>query len=172
MEKLCSIDGCFNKHEAKGFCNMHYIRYRKLGDPGKAERLVSAKGSGRYIDKNGYVISSGKKRLHVLIAESALGKNIPKDSVVHHVNEDKLDNRNSNLVICENRAYHNIIHARTRAYNETGDPNKMKCPFCGKYDSPENMYVYKNKYAAKHRKCYREYRAGRRNKVNNLGKLV
>jgi len=31
--KLCSIEGCENKHKAKGFCSAHYIRFRNHGDP-------------------------------------------------------------------------------------------------------------------------------------------
>lgn len=31
--KLCSIDGCENKHRSKGFCNTHYQRFLKHGDP-------------------------------------------------------------------------------------------------------------------------------------------
>lgn len=31
--KVCSIEGCGRKHEAKGFCNRHYHRLMKHGDP-------------------------------------------------------------------------------------------------------------------------------------------
>jgi hypothetical protein len=37
----------------------------------------------------------------VLIAEKVLGKPLPEGAHVHHVNEIKDDNRNSNLVICQ-----------------------------------------------------------------------
>jgi hypothetical protein len=29
----CSIDGCEERHEARGWCNMHYRRWRAHGDP-------------------------------------------------------------------------------------------------------------------------------------------
>ena len=32
MEK-CTVEGCENKHRAKGYCQKHYIRYKKYGDP-------------------------------------------------------------------------------------------------------------------------------------------
>jgi len=51
---------------------------------------------------------------HVLIAEKVLGKYIPPKAIVHHINEDKKDNIPCNLVICEDRAYHNFIHMRMR----------------------------------------------------------
>lgn len=31
--RICEIDGCFNRHEAKGLCQKHYVRKRKHGNP-------------------------------------------------------------------------------------------------------------------------------------------
>jgi len=31
--KQCFLNNCDNTHEAKGYCNKHYIRFRKYGDP-------------------------------------------------------------------------------------------------------------------------------------------
>jgi hypothetical protein len=31
--RLCSIDGCDRRHDAKGFCRKHYYRYQEFGDP-------------------------------------------------------------------------------------------------------------------------------------------
>lgn len=31
--KFCSVDGCENKHEAKGYCKKHYRTFKKYGDP-------------------------------------------------------------------------------------------------------------------------------------------
>ena len=33
IKKLCSIDGCDNKHSSKGYCNKHYLRLKQHGDP-------------------------------------------------------------------------------------------------------------------------------------------
>lgn len=52
---------------------------------------------------------------HVLVAEAALGKHLPPGAIVHHRNEDPRDNRKENLVICQDRAYHALIHARMDA---------------------------------------------------------
>src|SRR5882724_263384 len=31
-EKSCSVKGCSNVHEAKGWCKMHYARFKRHGD--------------------------------------------------------------------------------------------------------------------------------------------
>lgn len=33
MTRLCTIEGCSNKHLARGYCNKHLIRFKKYGDP-------------------------------------------------------------------------------------------------------------------------------------------
>lgn len=33
--KLCGADGCYSEHYAKGYCRLHYIRFRSTGDPSK-----------------------------------------------------------------------------------------------------------------------------------------
>ena len=31
--RICKVDGCNNQHEAKGYCNKHYKKWRRCGDP-------------------------------------------------------------------------------------------------------------------------------------------
>lgn len=78
---------------------------------------------------------------HVLVAESVLGKFLPNEAVVHHVNEDKLDNRPENLVICENNGFHLTLHRRMRALKACGNPDWRKCPYCKTWDDPKNLVV-------------------------------
>lgn len=33
--RYCSVDGCNNKHNSKGYCSKHYYRFKVHGDPNK-----------------------------------------------------------------------------------------------------------------------------------------
>lgn len=96
---------------------------------------------------------------YVLIAEKALGKFLPKGTVVHHANDDPTDNRNQNLVVCQDVKYHKLLHRRKKALNACGHANWLKCPFCKEYDDPFNMYCSQHKHY--HRKCYNKQRSKR-----------
>ncbi|MBC8501902.1 MAG: hypothetical protein H8D35_02105 [Nitrosopumilus sp.] len=53
MAKICSINGCNNKHNAKGFCYNHYRYWKRYGnplqraDPAETRRKISEAGKGR-----------------------------------------------------------------------------------------------------------------------------
>ncbi len=73
----------------------------------------------------------GHRRLHVQVAEQALGHPLPPSAEVHHFNENKHDNRPSNLVICQDHAYHCLLHVRARVKRAGGDPNLQRmCSVC------------------------------------------
>lgn len=78
-------------------------------------------------DRDGYVFE------HVLIAEKAFGGHLPEKAEVHHFDENKSNNSNRNLVICEDRSYHRLLHCRTKSMQATGKPNLHHCNQCGEW---------------------------------------
>ncbi len=164
--RICSVHGCGKETRAKGLCKMHYDRMSKHGAVGGVESSRSPNGTG-CINQQGYrVISGGKVCEHVAIVERVLGFKLPPSAVVHHVNENKSDNLNSNLVVCPSRGYHNLLHTRMRAMDACGNPNFRKCQFCKKYDSPSLMTSNAGG-VFHHRQCKNEYEKNRRQKMEN-----
>ena len=64
---MCSIEGCHRKHYGRGWCNAHYLRWRKYGDPlATAPKPTPEDRFWRYVDKTdtcwlwtGYVRDDG-----------------------------------------------------------------------------------------------------------------
>lgn len=48
--------------------------------------------------------------VHILLAEALLNRPLTSNEIVHHVNEDKLDNRFDNIYIFDNLASHGRFH--------------------------------------------------------------
>jgi HNH endonuclease len=73
----------------------------------------------------------GTRRAHVVIAERVLGRPLPQGAEVHHVDGNKKNNAPSNLVICQDRKYHALLHMRKRVLDAGGDPDTQRiCSGC------------------------------------------
>ncbi len=155
--KRCSIDGCERKFRSKGLCNMHRIRLRVHGNP--LTITMREKGQGT-IHKSGYMRFHTSGRLvfrHIVIAEKALGRPLPQKARVHHVDENRSNDSNSNLVICENQTYHHLLHQRARAFRDCGHASWRSCNVCHAYDDPANLYISPSGSSVFHSSCQRKY---------------
>lgn len=86
--------------------------------------------------ENGFVFE------HILVAEKAMGRYLALGNIVHHVNGIRDDNRPENLVVCEDHAYHMILHQRQRAVDAGYPVHWVKCAYCSVYEPPiETEYV-------------------------------
>lgn len=107
----CKIKGCNNKHEAFGYCNIHFTRFRRHGDPLKTrwaphgepakfiEKAVSYRGNKclfwpYYCDQHGHAKMAGKNRKPIRVArivcEATNGKPPKKHGALHSCNNGHL----------------------------------------------------------------------------------
>jgi len=70
---------------------------------------------GEYLSYDGYIVISttpdGRKQIkkHRYVMEQHIGRALMPSEIVHHIDEDKLNNSINNLQICT-RSEHNRIH--------------------------------------------------------------
>ena len=79
--------------------------------------------------RNGFVL------VHLLIIERALGKSMPAGAECHHYTPQQ-------LVACQDRRYHMLLHQRTRALRTCGHADWKRCNYCKQYDPPSIMAIH------------------------------
>lgn len=94
---------------------------------------------------------------HILIAEKALGKPLPKAAIVHHIDENTSNNRNDNLVICQNDKYHKLLHLRMRALHACGHASWRRCTFCKEWEDVSKLKIDLTNGQVCHPKCKSDY---------------
>lgn len=108
---------------------------------------------------NGYVFE------HILVAEKVLGKHLSLTAVIHHIDGDGTNNKKNNLVICNNKSYHQLIHVRERALKESGNKNWRKCRTCRKYDDIQKLKKSPKGTSYYHQECANTYYNERYRKI-------
>ncbi len=137
MSVNCSIEGCPKPARKRGWCEEHYGQWRQHGDP--LVRKRRRRGTGT-ITHGGYLAHGvNEVKEHIAIAERVLGKPLPPGAVVHHIDENKLNNATTNLVICPNNGYHALLHQRMNALAACGHADWRQCKRCHEYDDPATM---------------------------------
>lgn len=117
------------------------------------------------------------RRVHVLMAEKALGGPLPKGAVVHHVDGDGANNEAGNLVICPSQKYHALLHYRTQALQESGNANYKRCKFCKAWGDDSNLHLWGRSAPKRgdaeyfHRACVNEYNYTRKLRVAGTAML-
>jgi hypothetical protein len=113
------------------------------------------RGHGTPHNKGYWVIEqNGRAALrHILIAEKAIGRRLNAGNEVHHVDGDRGNDANRNLVICENRSYHQLLHRRERALRTCGHATWRSCNICHQYDDPSNLRIYLTSNSIIHLRC-------------------
>lgn len=96
--------------------------------------------SGRRLTTQGYVAvyipghpraTKGFVLEHVVMAERAVGRPLPIGAIVHHVNDNKQDNRRDNFAVLENHAEHRNLHVRRAVLRAGGNPwTQRVCCYC------------------------------------------
>lgn len=125
--RICNIPKCGREHKARGFCVVHYERWKKYKDP--YMRKCNANGEG-CIDQFGYKLISinGKQvREHRVIMETHIGRKLLPHpfEVVHHKDGNKLNNSIDNLEI-HTQGNHTILHLK-KSFIKNGMRNCTKC---------------------------------------------
>lgn len=95
----------------------------------RARYLPGHQPYARMENPTNYNYSTSGVRIHRLRAARALGKPLPPKAVVHHADGSR--RQDAPLVICENAAYHRLLHARMRIVAAGGNPNTDRiCSTC------------------------------------------
>lgn len=105
QEAHCAQCGIGYSHRTQA-SRRHLRRYCSLQCAGMAKSRPGIANGYVYNRRDGRRIAD-----HVHAAEKVLGRRLKRGEVVHHINGNKLDNRNQNLLICT-RGYHVALHFR------------------------------------------------------------
>lgn len=86
-----------------------------------------------------------RQKVHRMRAEAALGRPLPKGAEVHHADGSKSEH--APLVICQDVAYHRLLHQRMRVKAAGGNPNTdAMCSHCRRALPFSSFYKHHRTY--------------------------
>jgi hypothetical protein len=123
-----------------------------------------------------YLQDSQRRDVHRVLAEQALGRPLPRDAVVHHVDGNKLNNEPSNLVLCPDEAYHRLLHIRQAVIDAGGNPNEERlccvCKTCKTKDQFHKNNARQEGITNTCKACASARHSKRRSELRSLRELV
>lgn len=120
----------------------------------KGDYLYALVPEHPFATKNGYVLE------HRVVVERNLGRFLTKEEVVHHVDENKHNNKIENLLVLS-KSEHTSLH------HKTGRTFKLfTCPVCGKEFKKELHQIKRGVRSKCSRKCN-----GLASRMKQLGRL-
>jgi uncharacterized protein (DUF1330 family) len=112
--------GILNSHKEKSNKSKKYSGVIGLKTNWKGGRIITTEGYIRvYSPEHPFKDNSGYVLEHRLIVEKFIGRYLTKEEVIHHLNEDKQDNRIENLMIFPNGKEHIKFHIKIAKYGLT-----------------------------------------------------
>lgn len=91
---------------------------------------------------------------HIAVVETSLGHPLQAGVQVHHVDGNRRNNANRNLVVCQDQSYHALLHTRADVVRAGGDPNTQK--FCRRCQASHPFSEF-NRGQSQCRRCQSEY---------------
>lgn len=106
-QSTCSLPECDKPYYRTGYCAMHDARVRRHGDP---YRVLIQHGSTNLVTMERKSRAAARRKALGTECELSEYGMCSKAIVIHHANENPLDNRPENLRVLCNR--HHILHHR------------------------------------------------------------
>ena len=151
MSKVCSVDGCVNKHHGRGYCSKHYQRWKntgltrlktktpeerfwkKVGKSGDCWEWLAATGGGK--NKYGVFCLNGKQIQATHAVLEIEGVDVPSGMIVCHTCDNPTCVNPDHLFI----GTHSDNTQDMLAKGRHGGQKKTHCPH-GHELAGENIY--------------------------------